>query len=134
MSDAVRPPLALREEREAGFTLIELLVVLVLLAVLLAIAFPSYLGYRARAEQRTAQASLRAAVPAVEAYRADAGVYTGMDLVALKAIDASIGNDGTNGIFVVSAADSTYCLRSVRGSATFYKHGPAAPITSVACV
>ncbi len=132
MSDAFRP-LALSEKREAGFTLIELLIVMVLIAILLTIAFPSYLGYRARAEQRTAQANLRAAVPAVEAYYADNESYNGMSLASLKLIDQSIKNDGTNGLFVVSASDSTYCLRSVRGGATFYKPGPSGAITSTAC-
>jgi type IV pilus assembly protein PilA len=133
MFDAVLRPVAPGEEREAGFTLIELLIVMVLLAVLITIAFPSYLGYRNRAEQRTAQANLRAAVPAVEAYYADNESYTGMSVAALKLIDGGIASDGTNGLFVVSAADSTYCLRSVRGGATFYKHGPGAAITSTAC-
>jgi prepilin-type N-terminal cleavage/methylation domain-containing protein len=119
--------------REGGFTLIELLVVLVLIGVLLAIAFPSYLGYRERAELRTAQANLRAAVPAVEAYFADNGTYADMDVADLTAIDASVRNDGTNGIFVVSGNDSTYCLRSVHASGTAFKDGPSADITGAAC-
>jgi type IV pilus assembly protein PilA len=119
--------------RQAGFTLIELLVTMVLIAVLLAIALPSYVGFRDRAERRTAQANLRAAVPAVEAYYATNGEYVGMDLAALKTIDASVGNNGTNGLFVVSANVSTYCLRSARGGAAYYKNGPGAPITSAAC-
>ena len=60
---------------ESGFTLIELLIVLVIIGILLAIAVPSYLGFKDRANKTAAQANVRSAVPAVEAYYADNGDY-----------------------------------------------------------
>ena len=67
-------------KREGGFTLIELLLVLIILAILVTMAFPTYVGFKSRAQRRTAQANLRAAVPAVETYFADNETYAGMDL------------------------------------------------------
>ena len=67
-----------RLAREEGFTLIELLVVIVIIGILLAIAVPSYLGFKDRAETRRPQANIRAAVPSAEAYFADNGNYTAM--------------------------------------------------------
>ncbi len=87
------------KQEESGFTLIELLIVLVIIGILLAIAVPSYLGFKDRANNSAAQANVRSAVPAVEAYYADVGTYAGMasdvrhrsgNRTGLQGIDAGI--------------------------------------------
>ncbi len=53
----------------SGFTLIELMVVVAVVAILLAIALPSYMDYVVRSKIRTAQADLQALSAAVENQR-----------------------------------------------------------------
>lgn len=117
----------IRTSAEEGFTLIELLVVLVIIGALLSIAVPSYLGFKDRASQRAAQANVRSAVPAVEAYYSTHSSYTGMTDAELRLIDS-----GTRAN-VVSAGAMTYCLSATNGGFTYYKNGPDADITDTPC-
>jgi type IV pilus assembly protein PilA len=109
---------------ESGFTLIELLVVLIIIGILLAIAVPSYIGFKARAEQRSASANVRTALPAAEAYYADNGTYVGMDIAALQAIDAGVKVTTVSGLAV-----DAYTLCSEVGSKAAFVNGPGGTIT-----
>ena len=130
MLSVLRKRLA-REEQ--GFTLIELLVVIIIIGILLAIAVPSYLTFRDRAEDTTAKANVRAALPSVEAYAGDNGGYTGMDRTDLLTYDPSIPAD----VVVAGTVDAdSYCIQagSVAGDQFYYSVGDGRTAASPATV
>jgi type IV pilus assembly protein PilA len=93
------------ERDDRGFTLIELMVVVLIIAILLAIAIPTYLGARERANDRAVQSNLRNAHTNELASYTDRQQFTD-DLPSLQALDASLD-------WTVTAADLTISPRHV---------------------
>ncbi len=126
-----------RGREEGGFTLIELMVVVLIIAILIAIAIPTFLGARRRAQDKQAQSNLRNALTAEKTYYVDTQAYT--DVAAdLQAIESSLNFttdngwvrgvvveelDGvTNGNWVVLRSESRsgtrFCIQDIAPGAT----------------
>ena len=115
-----------RNPERSGFTAIELLIVIMIFGILVAIAVPSYLGFRDRTADTSAKANVRAVLPAVRAFRAENGTYSGMTVAELQGIDQSVELDGDPVV-----TETTYCVDStVRGN-TWRIAGPGNPVPVV---
>lgn len=78
-----------RDGRDEGFTLIELMVVVLIIAILLAIAIPTFLGARNTANARAAQSNLRNALTAEQTQWTNSQAFS-TDPVAMGKIEASL--------------------------------------------
>ena len=74
---AIQRRLAARanEDRQGGFTLIELMVVVMIIAILIGIAIPAFLGARGRAQDTAAKSNLRNALSSATAVFSDNQEY-----------------------------------------------------------
>jgi type IV pilus assembly protein PilA len=145
---AVLKSVAARRGRgDEGFTLVELMVVVLVLAILMAIAIPTFLGARDRGQDRAAQSTARNALTAAKILYGDTGSYANVNGTTLKAVEpqyeyTAAGNVAspdentvsvaivgagtaaqTVGIAVRSDSGACYMIRDVQDSATLTSIG-----------
>jgi type IV pilus assembly protein PilA len=116
-----------RREQEEGFTLIELMVVVLIIAILLAIAIPTFLGARNRANDRAAQSSLRNALTAAKTIFTDAQDYTQAGATSLTAVepsltfvDTGVASTTFKEVSVNATASATWSAATLSKSGTCY--------------
>ena len=107
-----------RLANEEGFTLVELMVVVLIIAILVAIAIPTFLGARESAQDRAAQSDLRNALTAEKVYYVDNENYTAV-AADLSAIEPSI-DWATITVTVNAADDQDVCLEITSASGTVF--------------
>jgi type IV pilus assembly protein PilA len=79
------------QREEDGFTLIELMVVVLIIAILMAIAIPTFLGAQNKAKDRAAQANLKNASTAVRTIATDdSGLFTNVNAANLLAAEGGL--------------------------------------------
>lgn len=108
---------------KGGFTLAELLIVIAIIAILIAIAIPTFAGALENARLQTDHANIRNAYSMLQIAKMEGGVYIGGSSKLTDATDGSkyyFQKDGTlsttkdaNAYVTQAAGDATKCAASV---------------------
>jgi type IV pilus assembly protein PilE len=101
--------MTLRPSKSGGFTLIELVIVVLIVAILAAVAIPSYRRYVVRSHRVDAQAALLDLAARQERFYYSSNAYTD-DLAALNATETMAGD--LYKVEVASASSTAYVVKA----------------------
>ncbi|MCZ7530930.1 MAG: type II secretion system GspH family protein [Acidimicrobiia bacterium] len=115
-----------RKDEEQGFTLIELMVVVLIIAILIAFAIPTFLGARRRAQDRSAQSTDRNAITAAKTVFSDTEDYLLVTNAELSSAEPAITFEATSAtpsagpksasVDQVSATEIVFAVESKSGA------------------
>jgi type IV pilus assembly protein PilA len=117
-------------KKNEGFTLIELMIVIAIIGILAAIAIPQFSAYRTRSYNAAAEADLRNAATAQEAYYVDNSTYVANPY---SLYGSTYGFYTSSGVQVTGQAGATqYSMTSLHtsGNKTYFLIGPGGSVTS----
>ena len=117
--------------KNEGFTLIELMIVVAIIGILAAIAIPQFSAYRTRSFNSAAEADIRNAATAQEAYYVDNQTYVNNPA---GLIGSTYGFYTTMDVSISGAAGATqYTMTAVHssGNKTYTLSGPGGSVTAM---
>ena len=116
--------------KNEGFTLIELMIVVAIIGILAAIAIPQFSAYRTRSFNSAAEADIRNAATAQEAYYVDNQTYVNNPA---SLVGSNYGFYTTMDVTITGAAGATqYTMTAVHssGNKTYTLSGPGGSVTA----
>ena len=102
---------------EEGFTLIELMVVVMIIAILMAIAIPTFLGAQTKAKDRAAQSDLRNGLTAAKVISTDnAGLFYSTGTTLILASDMNTAEPSLTFSDTVADTKTVYVKAAAAGA------------------